>query len=150
MSGVGTIGRLLPNYLADRFGTLTIFAPTAACLSLLMYTWIAVSSPSGLYAWASVSGMNAGGIQAIFPAALAALTTDPNRQGTRMGMIFTIVSFAVLIGPPIQGAIISAQGGRYGGAQAFAGSTLALGTVFLIAAREIKRRKLGLNVWGKV
>ena len=56
-------------------------------------------------------------------------------------MVFTIVSFAVLIGPPIEGALISSLGDRYVGAQAFAGSSLVLGSVFLTVAREIKRRK---------
>ncbi|KAJ3523373.1 hypothetical protein NM208_g12479 [Fusarium decemcellulare] len=61
MSGVGIIGRILPNYLADRIGTLTVFVPTAAAGALVMFCWIAVVSPAGLYVWAAMSGITLGG-----------------------------------------------------------------------------------------
>ncbi|KAL2669971.1 hypothetical protein Neosp_014849 [[Neocosmospora] mangrovei] len=141
MSGVGIIGRLVPNYFGDRIGALTVFVPTAGLGALLVWCWIAVDSQPGLYAWAAASGPALGGIQAMFPSALASLTTDPSKQGTRIGMVFTIVSFAVLTGTPIAGTLISTMNGRYVGAQAFAGACLTLGTVFLAVAREVKRRK---------
>ncbi|CAI0649071.1 unnamed protein product [Colletotrichum noveboracense] len=100
MNGVGMVGRLLLTHLADRFGNLTVFVPTAGAGALLLFSWIAVSSPAGVYVWASFSGMATGGIQSLFPSALASLTSDPQKQGTRIGMVFTIVSFAGLIGPP--------------------------------------------------
>ncbi|EGY20287.1 riboflavin transporter MCH5 [Verticillium dahliae VdLs.17] len=150
LNGIGVIGRLLPNYVADTLGTLNMFIPMAGISSLLAFSWMAVSSEPGLYAWAVFYGIAAGGIQSLFPAGLSALTADPRKQGTRMGMVFTIVSFAVLTGPPIAGAVIDATGGRYVGAQAFAGSCMALGMGGLMAAREVKRRKLGRGVWAKV
>ncbi|KAJ3528336.1 hypothetical protein NM208_g10248 [Fusarium decemcellulare] len=127
LNGVGVIGRLLPNYFADRVGTINMFIPVAALNGLLMYAWIAVSSTEGLYVW-----------------------SNPRKQGTRMGMVFTIVSFAVLTGPPISGAILSLMGGRYLGGQAFAGSCLIVGAGFLTAAREVKRRKLGEGTLARV
>ncbi|KAM5344432.1 hypothetical protein ACJ41O_012968 [Fusarium nematophilum] len=150
INGAGTIGRLLPSHLADHIGTLTVFVPTAGAGALLMYSWIAVSSQAGLYAWAVLCGIALGGIQSMFPAALASLTTDLQKQGTRMGMVFAIVSFGVLTGPPIEGALISALDGRYVGAQAFAGTSLAMGTMFITVAREVKRRKLGGKMWAKI
>lgn len=53
-------------------------------------------------------------------------------------MIFSIVGFAVLTGPPIAGALISADGGSYLGAQLFAGTSLLLGCAFLTACRWVK------------
>ncbi|KAF4454392.1 major facilitator superfamily transporter [Fusarium albosuccineum] len=150
LNGVGVIGRLLPNYFADRFGTINMFIPVAALNGLLMYAWIAVSSTEGLYVWSSMYGMSGGAIQSLFPAALSRLTTDPRKQGTRMGMVFTIVSFSVLTGPPIAGAILSLMGGRYLGGQAFAGSCLVVVAGFLTAAREVKRRKLGEGTLARV
>lgn len=150
MSGVGIIGRLVPNYFGDRIGALTVFVPTAGLGALLVWCWIAVNSQAGVYAWAAISGPALGGIQAMFPSALASLTTDPSKQGTRIGMVFTIVSFAVLTGTPIAGTLISAMNGRYIGAQAFAGACLTLGTGFLAVAREVKKRKHGDAVQVKV
>ena len=150
MNAIGGVSRLVLNYFADRTGTLTMFAPTVATASILMYCWAAVSSTPGLYGWASVSAIAISGVQSLFPPSVAALTTDLQKQGTRIGMVFTIVSFAVLIGPPIEGALITSMGGRYVAAQAFAGSSLVLGSVFLTVARAIKRRKLGEDLGAKV
>lgn len=150
MSGVGIVGRIVPTYLADRIGALTVFVPTAGAGALVMFCWIAVDTQGGFYVWAAMSGIVLGGIQAMFPSALASLTADPSKQGTRIGMIFTIVSFSVLSGPPIGGALVSALGGRYLGGQVFAGCCLTLGMVFLLAAREAKRRRKGGRLWMKL
>ncbi|KAF4883257.1 Aspyridones efflux protein apdF [Colletotrichum fructicola] len=91
MSGVGIVGRILPSYLADRVGALTVLVPTAGAGALIMFTWLAVDRKSAFYAWAAISGIILGGIQAVFPSALASLTADPSKQGTRIGMIFTIL-----------------------------------------------------------
>lgn len=150
INGVGTVGRLLPNIAADRCGTLNIFIPTAAASALIIFAWIGISSVNGLYAWAAICGIPIGGIQSMFPSALAALTTDLRKQGTRIGVVFTVVSFSVLTGPPIEGALISALGGQYFAAQLFAGVSLLLGMFLLIATRETKRRKIGLSPLAKV
>jgi MFS family permease len=115
-----------------------------------MFCWIPVSTPGGMYAWSVFYGIAAGGIQSLFPAGLSSLTTDLRKQGTRMGMTFTIVSFAVLTGPPLAGAIISRMDGRYAGAQAFAGATLLVGCGFQVAARLARSRRTGGGWWEKV
>ncbi|KAI3390936.1 hypothetical protein diail_8334 [Diaporthe ilicicola] len=143
LNGIGIIGRLVPNHLADRWGPINVFVPTAIIAGVCQLTWIAVSSPPGLYAWTVFFGIAAGGIQSLFPAGLSSLTTDLRKSGTRMGMVFTIVSFATLTGPPIAGAIISACGGEYYGAQAFAGGTMVLGGGFMLAAKVVKGKKFG-------
>lgn len=112
---------------------------------LIMYCWAAVDAVPGLYVWACFYGIAVGGVQSVFPAGLTSLITDPQKQGTRMGMVFTIVSFAALTGSPISGAIISAQGGKYVGAQVFSGTSMLLATVFITAARVVRTRKMGLG-----
>jgi predicted MFS family arabinose efflux permease len=139
MNGVGLPGRLIPNYYADkRVGPLNAIIPFAAISCVLLYCWIAVSSVAGLWAFAVVYGMFAAGIQSLFPATLTSLTDDPKRAGVRMGMVFSVVSFAVLTGPPIAGALISKGEGRYVYAQIFAGSSLVAGFATLVAARVAK------------
>jgi predicted MFS family arabinose efflux permease len=142
INGVGIPGRLIPNYLADRIGVFNAFVPTAGIAAICVFSWMAVKDSTGLYIWCAFYGMTAGGIQSLFPAGLGSLTTDVRKAGVRMGMVFTIVSFATLAGPPIAGAIITASGGSYYGAQAFAGAALLLGTALMAAARLIKLKKL--------
>ncbi|KAM5362717.1 hypothetical protein ACJZ2D_012379 [Fusarium nematophilum] len=150
LNGTGTVGRILPNYVADRFGTISVYIPLALVTGTMMYCWAAVNSVTGLFVWAAIYGIWTGGVQAMFPAGLSSLTSDPSRQGTRLGMAFTIVSFATLTGQPITGAIIQAQGGSYTGAQAFAGSSMVLGSCFFVVARSIRARKLRLGWDAKV
>ena len=62
-------------------------------------------------------------------------------MGTRVGMGFTIISFACLTGPPIAGALIQARGGDFLAAQIFGGVTIVLGTTVLALARWIQTRQ---------
>jgi MFS family permease len=143
LNGVGSLGRIVPNFLADRFfGPMNSIIPVVIISSSLSFAWIGVSSTSGLYAWSVIYGMVGAAIQSLFPATLSSLTTNLRMQGTRMGMVFTIVSFAVLTGPPISGQLIQKKGGGYEYAQIFSGVVMLIGSGFLIAAKLCKDRRL--------
>jgi MFS family permease len=120
--------------------------PVVLITSLLSFCWIAVNSQGELYGWTVVYGFVGGGIQGLFPATLSSLTTNLRMAGTRMGMIFTIVSFAVLTGPPIAGQLIQRRKGGYLYAQIFAGVDMLVGGGFLIAARIAKSRQLAAKL----
>lgn len=149
MNAMGIIGRTLPNYLADHFGAVNLFIPISGTTALLLFCWIAVGSSTGLYIWSIPYGIFVGAIQSLFPAALSLLTTDISKIGVRMGMVFTIVSFAALTGSPIAGIIVE-KTGAYRGAQAFSGSSMALGCAFLVACKIVKMRKAGKDWRAKV
>ncbi|KAI9801724.1 MAG: hypothetical protein M1833_002406 [Piccolia ochrophora] len=139
MNGVGLVGRLVPNYAADRWlGPLNTLVPFIFATAFLVYCWIAVSAHGGLFAFAAVYGIFAAGIQSLFPATVSSLTTDLRKAGVRMGMIFSIVSFACLTGPPIAGALIQRGQGTYLYAQLFSGSVMMAGCCILVAARIAK------------
>lgn len=143
LNGLGAIGRIIPGYIADRYwgpiNTLTLFV---FLTSTLVFCWIAVDSRGGLYGWAVVYGITGAAIQSLFPVALSSLTTNLQMAGTRMGMVFTIVSFAVLTGPPIAGQLIQKKDGEYQYAQIFAGSVMLFGGGLLTSARFAKSKKL--------
>ena len=136
MNGAGTPMRLLPNWVADRYtGPVNSMAPFLLITGLLLYCWAAVSSTASLYVFAAMYGLFAAGFQSLFPAALTSLTTDLSRAGVRMGMVFSLVGFAILTGTPLAGALIQRDNGRYLYAQMFAGSLLTASFVFIVAAR---------------
>ncbi|KAH7165791.1 major facilitator superfamily transporter [Dactylonectria macrodidyma] len=147
LNGVGGPGRIIPAYFGDKIGPVNVYMICTLVAGLIMFCWVAVDAVPGLYVWACFYGMAVGGVQSIFPAGLTSLITDPQKQGTRMGMVFTIVSFAALTGSPIAGAIISSQSGTYVGAQVFAGTSMLLATVFITAARVVRTRKMGLGTF---
>lgn len=143
MNGIGVLGRILPNHFADKVGPLNMMIPICLITGIALLSWIAVETTSQLYAWTVFYGIAAGGIQSLFPAGLSSLTTDLRKRGTRMGMTFTIVSFAVLTGNPIAGAIITAEGGGYIGAQVFTGVSILVGMCLIFTARYAKQRRTG-------
>ena len=148
VNGVGLVGRLGPAYLADMyFGPLNTIIPFACISGILLYSWAPVSSGDGLLAFDVFYGLSAAGIQALFPATLSSLTTDLKKAGVRMGMIFSVVSFACLTGSPLGGALVERDNGRFLYAQMFAASTLTCGCLTLLAARI---RKTGLRVQARV
>jgi MFS family permease len=147
LNGVGVFGRIIPNYVADRcLGPLNTIIPDVALTAGLSFCWIAVDSRGGLYAWAVIYGLVGAAIQSLFPATLSSLTTDLRMAGTRMGMVFTIVSFAVLTGPPIAGQLIQKKDGGFLYAQIFAGADMLVGCAFLTAARYAKNKKLKVKI----
>jgi MFS family permease len=146
LNGVGVVARIYPGFLALYVGTFNVFAGLVGATALIIYCWAAVSSLGGLYAWTVFFSLSMGGVQSLFPAALAALKFDAQRQGTRMGMMSAVLGIGCLIGPPISGELIKKSGGSYLTAQMFSASCMVGGLVILVAAREVKRRREGLKL----
>ena len=147
LNGVGILGRIIPNHVADRYvGPLNTLIPMVLFTSILAFAWIAIDTRGGLYGWAVVYGMVGAAIQSLFPATLSSLTTDLRMAGTRMGMVFSIVSFAVLTGPPISGQLIELKNGEFQYAQMFSGACMFVGTVLLIGARLAKNKGLKVKI----
>ncbi|KAH7305429.1 major facilitator superfamily transporter, partial [Stachybotrys elegans] len=139
MNGVGALGRVLPGFLADQYlGPLNVVTPASCFCCILLFCWIAINNSAGLYCWAILYGMFGATVQGLFPAALASMTTDITKAGTRMGMVYSIVSFANLTGPPIAGALVRLGDGHYTYAFIFGGLCLLMGSLFLTACRVSK------------
>lgn len=136
MNGGRTPMRLLPNWVADRYvGPVNAMAPFLLIAGVLLYCWATVTTTPGLYIFAALYGLFAAGFQSLFPAALTRVTTDLSKEGVRMGMTFTLVSFAILTGTPLAGALIQRDHGRYLYGQMSAGSLLTLSLLLILAAR---------------
>ncbi|KAF5019792.1 hypothetical protein F66182_8161 [Fusarium sp. NRRL 66182] len=141
LSGVGVVGRMIPNHYADSWGPLNLMIPTCLVAAIAMFSWISVHTPGQVYAWTVVYGIIGGSILSLFPAGISSLTTDLSTRGARIGMNFTVVSFATLTGNPIGGALITAMDGSYLGAQVFMGTSFIIGAAFIMAARVARQRK---------
>jgi len=147
MVAVGFLWRLLPNYFADRMGAVNVMLPFSLLCGIMIYAWIGVHSKASLFVFAAIYGSGSAGLQSMFPAGLSSLTSDMKKAGVRMGMGFTIVSFACLTGPPLAGALITHNNGNYLTAQIWGGTSFILGVSLLFAARTAK---VGLRLVQKV
>ncbi|CZT14492.1 related to monocarboxylate transporter [Ramularia collo-cygni] len=137
---VGFIFRLVPNYFADRIGSLNTLIPFTSLCSIMMFGWIGVESVPGLFAFAALYGSGSAGVQSLFPAVFGSLMRVPDmkKAGVRMGMTFSIISFAALTGPPLAGALIQRSNGGYLSAQIWAGTSFFIGSVLLVTTRFAK------------
>lgn len=69
------------------------------------------------------------------------MNKDLSKNGVRLGMAFSIFSFAGLVGPPIGGALLQTNGGGRGGymsAQIGVGIASTFGACFVVVARVYK------------
>lgn len=143
MNGVGILGRVVPNSLADRYtGPLNMLIPFSLATGVVAFAWAGVRDLGGLYAFAAVYGLVAAGIQSLFPATLSTLTEDVKKMGVRMGMVLSVVGVAALIGSPIAGALVQLDQGGFLYAQMFMGSAVIAGMGGLVAARVARGRPL--------
>lgn len=141
LNAAGLPGRLVPALISDRLlGPLNTLIPVAMTAGALLFAWTAVGSLPALYVWVVAYGFFAGGVQSLFQAASAALTADVEKVGVRIGMTFTLVSFACLTGPLIAGRLVELRGGDYLYAQVFGGSVMVGGSVLLGSARAAQDR----------
>ncbi|OJD28972.1 mfs monocarboxylate transporter [Diplodia corticola] len=142
LNGVGIPGRLIPAYVADRrFGSFTTLLPFVGGAAVMLFGWIGVRSEGAFYAFVILYGICSNAVQTLFPSALSQLTTDLSKMASRVGMVFTVGSFACLTGPPIAGALIDVGEGDYLYAQLFGGCSVVLGLAFLSAARWCQRQE---------
>jgi MFS family permease len=136
---IGIFARLGPNFLADRStGPAKLLVFMLFSTSIVTYSWAAVHDRAGLWVWVACYGIFGSSVQGLFPAALSTLTDDPRKQGTRMGMGFFFAGIGALVGSPLGGALISANGGNYIYAQMWAGSAIFAGFVVILASVWMK------------
>lgn len=135
MNAVGLPGRLICGLMADKLlGPVKVITPVCFIAGLCLYGWAAVNSLGSLYTFCAVYGFFAAGIQSLLPAACASLTKDLTKMGTRTGMCLSFISIACLTGPPLAGALIQRDEGRFLIAQIFGGSSFMGGSLLLLAA----------------
>lgn len=140
MNAVGVPGRLVCGLVADKlFGPVNTLIPVVCCASALFYSWAGATSLGALYAFCVIYGFFGAGIQSLFPASCASLTTDMKKMGVRTGMCFSFISFACLTGPPIAGVLIQRGDGDFLYAQMFGGSALMAGALLLMASSVAKK-----------
>jgi len=137
INGVGVAGRILPSILAPVYGPLNLMIPLSFIAALTLFLWTTVHTHTSIIIFDVFYGIFMAAAQGMLPPALGSLTSDLSKMGVRMGMVFSILGFALLVGNPVAGVLITAYGGRYLFAQIYAGAALMIGVVFLVGARGI-------------
>ncbi|KAI8630515.1 major facilitator superfamily domain-containing protein [Xylariaceae sp. FL1651] len=130
-----TIGRIVPNYGADKTGPLNMFVPVCLALAILSYAWIGVKNSPGLIIFTLLYGFFSGAFLTLPFSSVVTLSPHLGVVGVRLGMSSAVVGLGLLIGTPVGGAVL-ARG--WTALQAFGGSALLLGGLFIASSRVAK------------
>ncbi|TFK71120.1 MFS general substrate transporter [Pluteus cervinus] len=107
------LGRLLPNFFADKLGPYNMLIPCLAISSVLAFSIFGLHSFAGIAIFAALYGFWSGSYVSLIPSLLAQLCLHPGEQGTRMGIAFSAVGIAFLVGTPIEGALLHSIDGTF-------------------------------------
>ncbi|KAH8433192.1 uncharacterized protein LDX57_010825 [Aspergillus melleus] len=110
LNATSTFGRLASGYISRWTGPLTILVPCAILSGILVLCIIAVKTQTTLFAICALYGFFSGCLVSLMGPILVMLSPHRGVTGTRMGMCFTLLGVALLVGTPIAGAILDAHG----------------------------------------
>ncbi|KIK63783.1 hypothetical protein GYMLUDRAFT_40856 [Collybiopsis luxurians FD-317 M1] len=103
-------GRLIPNFFADRLGPYNMIIPCLFVTAALLFVVLAVHSLVGLIIFSLFYGFTSGSYISLIPSIIGLLSRQSGQPGLRMGFAFTSVGFWMLIGTPIEGALLHPPG----------------------------------------
>lgn len=130
-------GRALPGYVADWMGTFNVMCITAAVCSVLMLgMWLPIGhmNETAITIYAVLFGFWSGAAISLTPVCIGQMCNTED-YGKRNGTTFSLASIGCLIGIPIAGAIIGANGGAYFGLIILAGAVYAASMITFMSAR---------------
>lgn len=143
INATSTFGRIIPGILADKFGRLNLFAFAGMGTGIMVFCINLPTANAGIIVYSAFFGFISGTIISSASAAISLCTDDPRNMGTYMGMGMGISAFAVLVGPPVNGAFIDRYGGFeqvaiFSGVMSFVG-----GLIVLVGKMATKEGLLG-------
>ncbi|KAK4116840.1 MFS general substrate transporter [Canariomyces notabilis] len=138
------VGRLIPNALADRWGSLNVLAVCSFASAILVFGWLGIHNTAGAVVYAVLYGGFSGGVVSIIPSVMVTLSPDMGRVGTRMGMAFLVSGVAILTGTPIAGAILGEESDPdWLGTILYSAFALLVATLLYMTSRALLYKKNG-------
>ncbi|KAI2617485.1 MFS general substrate transporter [Hypoxylon sp. NC1633] len=134
INGASTFGRVIPGILADKIGRLNVFIFGGFLSAICIFCWNEAETTAALVVYSIAIGFSTGTVLSGSTAAFAECPKDPRDLGTYIGMGMGLSSIAVLVGPPINGALITKYGGYYE-LSIFCGVMVLVGSFFALAAK---------------
>ncbi|KAJ7732035.1 major facilitator superfamily domain-containing protein [Mycena metata] len=101
------IGRLSPGFLVRQLGVINMLTASAGFSAVLILCMIALKSIASVVVIGVFYGFFAGVYIALMAPLLSVLTTDMGELGLRMGIGFGVAGLGGLVGPPINGALLT-------------------------------------------
>jgi predicted MFS family arabinose efflux permease len=138
LNASSVFGRIFPNALADRIGTLNTLIPCTLACGIVALSWIAADDTGDLLVFAILYGFFSGSFVSLAPTTIVSLSDDLHKVGTRMGMSFSISGVGILVGTPVAGTLLNINTGHFLHAQVFCAVSMIVSCVCLGLARLAK------------
>ncbi|KAF5314124.1 hypothetical protein D9611_006968 [Ephemerocybe angulata] len=107
MNSMCIIGGLLPLLFVKSIGVEKMIAGSAMATAASVFAMLGLKDLAGTAAITVVFGFFIGAFFTLLCPATVLLTRDPRELGARLGFMFTFCAIGSLVGPPIQGALLS-------------------------------------------
>lgn len=136
MNASGIVGKVLPNYLSDKFGRFNMMIVIMVMMIIALFAiWLPYYNLAGFYLFAIAFGFTFGGIYALTPVVLSQIS-QTKELGSRYATAYFFVSFSNLISIPVGSHLINQQTiSHYNHMIIFSGCALIVATLFIILSR---------------
>ncbi|KAH9919172.1 MFS general substrate transporter [Epithele typhae] len=119
------VGRLVPPMLSDRVGRFNVIVPSAFALGpCALAFWPFAKSLVAMVFFALLWGAFSGALIAMMIPCVAQISSDPKEIGTRIGVLYSTISFGAFAGGPAAGAILQDLDGSYLGMMWLSGAAV--------------------------
>lgn len=106
LSFASIFGRIVPGWMADRWGAANVFIPSLGMVALISFAMFGCGNAAGLVVFALIFGYFFGTVIAMYMPMVASMTPAGTNIGRRLGVSLTPVGIGSFVGPPIAGAIL--------------------------------------------
>ncbi|KAL5531046.1 hypothetical protein ACEPAG_3922 [Sanghuangporus baumii] len=144
MNAANSVGRVIPNWVAQLIGVYRMMVPCTAVAGVLIYVFLAVHDTAGILVFAVFFGFFSGVYISLLVPMLAQIERNMSELGTRMGLCFTFTGIGSFIGTPIAGALLTHQFTWWRPA-VFAGTMVMFGTLLLALSGFLWSRSVRSN-----
>lgn len=134
-NAAGVLGRIVPTFLSDKYGSFNLIVLMSAIMSLSIWIlWLPLGNHLGVFiVFTIIFGFAAAGTLAMTPLCTSAIS-EPKDFGKRYGTAYFFVAFCNLISLPVGMALTETSAG-YNAMVAFGGATCTLATLCFVYAR---------------
>ncbi|KAJ7452187.1 major facilitator superfamily domain-containing protein [Mycena galericulata] len=149
LNGGSVIGRLVNNSISPRIGSFNLVVSSLYACAILIFAMLQIKTFAGLAVFAVLYGYTSGCYASLMPTNFVSFSNSPKEFGVRLGIAFTVVAPAMLVGNPISGALLGADSTHFTWAPIiiYNAVMIAVGATFILGARILYIKRKGKGQW---
>ncbi|KAL9708627.1 hypothetical protein Ac2012v2_008175 [Leucoagaricus gongylophorus] len=140
LNGVGILGRLGGSWLADRYGIWNMQILVTVGTTASIWGMIGIHNPATLIAFSCIYGIFSGAWLSVGVSCLVSFASTPQEVGARVGVAYALLSIALLVSEPIQGALLTSEF-RWIRPVVFSGTLMCVSVISYVVVRAIISRR---------